>query len=318
MQSGFTASEIVKQYILWQLLRKTVPDEHGKEKGMKKSERQEREQVSRLLGRNPLPEVDSRKRDALVSRLALDACDMDYMGEDSFMGKLAMQISYLSPWDFLLEAGLLAAVFYFAFQGRLSVVLLLEMFLAPLMIGILLYELSKTFSHNMWEMESACRYNLPQLFFLRLCILSGGDLIVLAASLAALRMTGGMLWQFSLCVLLPFFLNSALCLHFLQGIGRRRICLVLLCLDVAAEEICACLFSLYGSVLRGYPGNGLAEGDWGTYSRNGLPGERFRQYLENGTLDGICMAASAAALIFFLLSAYRFCRKKYYVSAVSR
>ncbi len=81
--------------------------------------------------------------------------------------------------------------------------------------------MSKSFRVNIWEMEAACRYNLAQIFFFRLCILFGGDFLVLAGALIAYRMVDGLLWQFCLYALLPFCLTSAISLYALRRIGNH-------------------------------------------------------------------------------------------------
>lgn len=211
---------------------------------------------------------------------------MDYMNHQSLAEKLSTQISYMSPWSFLLQAGLLVILFCLSFAHALKEATFCLMSLTPILTGILISELSKSFSHNMWEMEAACRYNLTKLFFLRICILSGTDFIVLAASLAAFRIAGGMLWQFACCTLLPFFLSSALCLWLLQHFGNqcRYPVLLSVCILTTLAAFMVILFL-----------------------------ENVQIQLDTMRLDMIFLWASLGTMLLFLLCAFRLCTKKHFV-----
>ncbi|MDE7043880.1 MAG: hypothetical protein K2O97_02495, partial [Acetatifactor sp.] len=128
---------------------------------------------------------------------------------------------FISGWVWLSQAGMLFLIFYYIFQTELLLLNTLLSCLAPGLSLILVYEVSKSFRADIWEMEAACRYNLAQIFFFRLCILFGGDILVLTIALIAYRMVGGLLWQFCYYALLPFFLTGAVSLHVLRRIGNR-------------------------------------------------------------------------------------------------
>lgn len=253
---------------------------------MKTPRQPSQEQILQILEQNPPPAPDPHKRDAFIRQLTEEALFMDYMGHQTLAEKISSQLSYMSPWFFPLQAGILIILFCFSFAHALQAVTFCLMSLTPILTGLLINEISKSFGHNMWEMEAACRYNLTKLFFLRICIISAADFIVLTAALAAFRMAGGMLWQFACCTLLPFFLVSALCLWLLQHFGNLLHQLVLLtaCALAALAELMIAL----------------------------LP-EQTYENLDNITLDTIFLGASLGAMALFLLCALRLCTRKYFV-----
>ena len=171
---------------------------------MKNSEKEAQEQVRQLLQQNTVPKVEMAQKRVLL-RLNQDVKKMDYSNPQSLAEKILIQVSYLSPWIWLVQACLLAMSFYYSYLDRSDYMGVFILFLAPCLTLILLWELGRILGRNMWEMEAACRYDLPQLFLFRLCILSGADFLVLGSVLTVFCRTGGLLWQFALSVLLPFF-----------------------------------------------------------------------------------------------------------------
>lgn len=178
-------------------------------------------ELEALLKQYTAPEIHPEIRASQIARLSGDIRNMDYLPPQSFTGQILTQLSFLSGWIWLAQAGMLLLLFLCFFRADPIQVNMMIFCLASGLSLILTYEMSKSFRADVWEMEAACRYNLSQIFFFRLCILSGGDFLVLTAALVIYRMTGGPLWQFCLFTLLPFFLSSAISLYALRRIGNR-------------------------------------------------------------------------------------------------
>lgn len=174
-----------------------------------------------LLKQYTMPEIRPDIRKHQIAQLSADIRDMEYLPPQSFTGQILTQLSFLSGWIWIVQAGMLFLLFLCFFGADPAQVNMMMFCLASGLSLILTFEISKSFRADVWEMEAACRYNLAQIFFFRLCILSGGDFLVLTAALIIYRMTGGSLWQFCLFTLLPFFLSSAVSLYALRRIGNR-------------------------------------------------------------------------------------------------
>lgn len=167
------------------------------------------------------PDINPDIRTYHIEQLSEDIREMDYLPRQSFAGQILTHLSYISGWIWLVQAAMLCLIFFYVFQANLLLVNMLLFCFAPGLSLILIYELSKSFRAGIWEMEASCRYNLAQIFLFRLCILFGGDFMVLTGALAAYRMIEGALWEFCFYALLPFFLTSAVSLYLLRRIGSR-------------------------------------------------------------------------------------------------
>lgn len=238
-----------------------------------------------LLLTNVPPETDDTRRRLLIRQLSEEAAGMDYLGRESFLEKTLTAVSWFSPGSWLAHLALLILFFVCTFSGDESTVLAGLASLAPGLVLILLFELSKTFGCNMWEMEAACRYNLPQLFFMRLCVLNGVDFFILAGCLAVFRMSGGILLQFTVSALLPFFLLSGLCLLLLRHYDR---CGGLAGLS-AATIFLAVLWVPFSQIF-----------EW------------IRLHWGSRMLTEIVLLATLTAFLLYLGSAAVLCSRKYY------
>ncbi len=183
----------------------------------------EERKISRKLQQNVPPEIDPRIRAGTIQGLAAEACQMEMLPRQSILEQLLIQANYLSPWVWLVQ-GLLAGSFFLlpAKEELWGAILPLCLFLAPEMTVLLVCQLARSFSHNMWEMEGACRYNLPRILAMRLCLVSGADFLVLVSALVLFCRMDYPLWSFALMVPLPFFLSSALCMGVLTRHTRLR------------------------------------------------------------------------------------------------
>lgn len=186
----------------------------------RKTDEKDRE-LEVLLNQYTPPEILPDMRSSQIARLSADIRNMDYLPRQSFIGQILTQVSFISGWVWFSQAGILFLIFYFVYRAEPFQLNMLLSCLSPGLSLILICEISKSFRANIWEMESTCRYNLAQIFFFRLCILFGGDFLVLTGALIAYRMTDGLLWQFCHYALLPFFLTSAVSLYALRRIGHR-------------------------------------------------------------------------------------------------
>lgn len=178
-------------------------------------------ELEELLKKYTPPAINAGIRQSQIKRLSDDIRNMDYFPPQSYIDQILTQLSFISSWVWFTQAGILFLFFCYAYRANLLQIHLLMFGLAPGLSLILVCEISKSFRADIWEMEAACRYNLAQIFFFRICILFGGDFLVLTGALIAYRMADGLLWQFCFYALLPFLLTSAISLYALRRIGNR-------------------------------------------------------------------------------------------------
>ncbi len=252
---------------------------------MKRSKKNDDEQLKTLLQQNIPPKPDSQKRQMLIRKLSADAADMDYLEPESFSEKILTTGSYFSPWTWLAFAVSLGLFLCGVKSENLAQAYSYLLCLAPGLTLILLSELSKTFGHNMWEMEAVCRYNLPRLFLMRLTLISGIDFGVMAFCFVTFHRAGGLFWEFALYALLPFFLLSALCLLLMRHLGNRCNRMGLLAVIIFAEAVWVPFTDAF----------------W-----------RFQHRFGNDVTKKVVLCATVLALLFYLGSAVALCTKKYY------
>jgi len=244
-------------------------------------------QLYALLQKNTPPQIHNRLRRSQITALTKDAMSMEYLGHQSLLTQVMTQLSYISGWVWAVQAGYLALLYLLTLKPDFFPLCDMMMLISPGLSLILLYELSKSFSYNMGEMEASCRYNLPRIFFLRLCILSGADFLILGGALIVFLKTGEMLWKFCLFTLLPFFLTCAFILHLLRKIGNR------------IHFIPLAVISLSSQVF--YP---LAE----SAIRTDL--DEYGGFLTGRAIP----AATVLALLLFLYNAAGLCRRQHYIN----
>ena len=249
---------------------------------MRKREREMWKDVGKILMQNipPDTEREERKKETLA-RLGRDVRNMDYRDVPSFPKLVLTQLSYFSHRMWLVQVCVPVFLFLLDYQSGYLHKAAYTICLVPGLALPFFRELYRVYSHNMWEMEAACRYNLPRLLLFRLCILSGVDLIVLSCSLAVFCRRGGVLWEYALYVLLPFFLTAAFCLLILRHFGNG---------GEAVGLTAACLMPLGMISLTRFP----------------LP-ETVSEWIQ-----GAVLAATLASLLLLLRNAYRLCSTQYY------
>ena len=145
--------------------------------------------------------------------------------------RVAGQLRYLSPALWGGELAVLAACVWLA--GRIDgagepALLLSALAFFTAGLGILGFpELCRSFSCRMWELEQSCKYDLRQIMALRLGLLGGLDLVLLAGAAAvAGRRTGLPLWETALYLLVPFNLTciaSFFALRLARGKGAAAL-----------------------------------------------------------------------------------------------
>lgn len=178
-------------------------------------------ELETLLKQIDAPAIDPDIRRNQIAKLSRDVQDMEYFPRHSFAEQILTQMSFISGWVWIAQAGVVFLLYFCSFYFNDINIKPYLLFMAPGLSLILIYELAKSFSSNIWEMEAACRYNLAQIFLFRLCILCGCDFMVLACTLVVYRMTGGTFWEFCFLLLLPFLITVSASLFILRRVGNR-------------------------------------------------------------------------------------------------
>lgn len=191
-----------------------------------------------VLAKNKVPDIDRKIRQETLDRLCRAAEGMDMLSPAPFFKRLIRQAGFISPAVWAVQAAVIlifAAVMVQNFDMVSSAIILSVT--APAMGLLLVVDVMRSYGSNMWEMETACRYDLRQVTAMRMCIIGGADLLVLAGGLCAFGMFKGSYWIFILYVLLPFFLISSLYMWELIRFSRKCSSFVLLSTGIVLEVI---------------------------------------------------------------------------------
>lgn len=132
--------------------------------------------------------------------------------------RLLIQLSYLSPWQWLVQFFFLLGLGWYWSVGFFD-----EYFLTMAAAGLGLsgaIEIQRSYRFEMWELEQACRYNLRELFALRMLLLGGMDLGILLLTLGV-GLAQGQGVAVCLYLLIPALLSDGFYLYLLQRLGRR-------------------------------------------------------------------------------------------------
>lgn len=177
-------------------------------------DRREKEQIERILMRNRPPETDEEKISALKRELDVRAGSMDLQAcapGEPYGVRLLRQIPYITGWVWIVQA---AAAVLFGFAASESMTgmeaAIFFSFAAPVLALLPVVDIVRSYGHNMCEMEAACRYDLRQITAMRMCVIGGADILLLALSGCLYQEKCGSIWEFILFVLLPFLASSSL------------------------------------------------------------------------------------------------------------
>lgn len=145
----------------------------------------------------------------------------------SFLELLVGQIKYISPYLWGIQAALLLIIsgFLFASNGThnadQSIIVILSM-ASPIIALVVIPELAKSFNHHMWEMESACKFNLQKLVAIRLILIGVIDLFIITIIIIITSIVYELnLLNIILYILVPFNLASSVYLFILRKLRGK-------------------------------------------------------------------------------------------------
>lgn len=184
------------------------------------------DRLSKERIREPLVEIDEEKRKAALISIGRAADRHKTVYHPPWWELLAGQLRYISRAAWLGQGGFLAAaiLLYGLFRNQeeqIRLCLIYSSMVAAGVGGVAVMELSKSIACHMAEIEQSCYFNLGQIWSLRLILLGGADLCVLACLILGLWVRGSFgLVALGLYLLVPFVLSN-LCYLFFLTAGRK-------------------------------------------------------------------------------------------------
>lgn len=175
--------------------------------------------------REPFVGIDEGKRKAALESIGRAAARHKTVYHPPWWELLTGQLRYISRAAWLGQGGFLAAaiLLYGLFRNQeeqIRLCLIYGSMVAAGVGGVAVMELSKSIACHMAELEQSCYFNLGQIWSLRLILLGGADLCVLACLILGLWGRGSFgLAALGLYLLVPFVLSN-LCYLFFLTLGR--------------------------------------------------------------------------------------------------
>ncbi|SCJ37841.1 Uncharacterised protein [uncultured Eubacterium sp.] len=131
------------------------------------------------------------------------------------------QAAYISPVTWTLQAVVLLVTLSRLSASNGSQFFTMLSIMAPLLGIIGGCELIRSYDHNMWELEMACRHNLRSIFAVKLLILGLADFLVLAAVIYGTGLNNTKFALTAVMILVPFNLSNSLYLWLIVKLRHR-------------------------------------------------------------------------------------------------
>lgn len=181
-----------------------------------------------------------------LAKLEFERTSIQY--KMSFSELFVGQIRYISPYLWIVQTILLFIVLFVlssvdGVNEQHAVITILSV-TAPIIAFVAIPELAKSFSYNMWEIESTSKFNLQKLIAIRLLIIGVVDLLIITM----LMITTKVFYDISLVssllyFLVPFNLANSVYLFLLRkshekvGVIRCLIAGLLIAIGLASLSI---------------------------------------------------------------------------------
>ncbi|MCR2048402.1 hypothetical protein NSB25_13995 [Acetatifactor muris] len=177
-----------------------------------------------FLALNQAPEPLPEKAAHLKQEVRLRAESMAFAlpQNSSLPDRLLRQLPYISLWIWPIQLLVLLLFFLLLRQKAVGMeTLILLSFTGPLLAILPMADIIRSFGCNMWEMESACRYDFRQITAMHLCIIGSGDIFILIFGCCLYGKRLSATWEFSLYIILPFLISSCIYLWELNHFSRK-------------------------------------------------------------------------------------------------
>lgn len=181
----------------------------------------EEQRLKAALKQYEAPEVKQEKKE-LVKLLAVKSMQKKNLtqGKPLFQ-RLIEQGAYISPLTWVLQGVLLLLTLSrFAAPNVMQLFTALSV-MAPLLGLIGGCELIRSYGHNMWELEMACRYNLRSIFAMKMLIVGFLDLVILGTAMFLAGQSGASFALLTVMILVPFNLSNSLYLWMIIRLRHR-------------------------------------------------------------------------------------------------
>lgn len=198
-------------------------------------EKQWEQEIKEILKKNQGPEIQEKRRRGTIEFVTEQMKKQTLMTKKSYFTRILEEAAFISPMTWAMQA-----ILFVFFASRKIVNLDVLSILAPLVGIIGITEILKSYSHNVWEVETVCRYDLRQLMGMKMLIIGITDFLILISMIAIVGETGETLVRSLFFILVPFHLSNGIYLAIMKVMNRKCSNTIL----IMAGILCAFLVSI--------------------------------------------------------------------------
>lgn len=181
------------------------------------------------IKRSQIPQIPDSVIDETVNLAKTEFERTPIQYKMPFRELLMGQIKYISPYLWIVQAALLLIVLISlllspnGIDDRQTIITILSV-ASPIIALVAIPELAKSFSYNMWELESTSKFNLQKLIAIRLMIIGMIDLLIITI----IVITTCTFYEVSfvnvvLYILVPFSLANSIYLFLLRKFQGKSV-----------------------------------------------------------------------------------------------
>lgn len=185
--------------------------------------------IKEKLKNSQIPKIPNSMIDKTVELAKLEFERTSIQYKMPFRELSVGQIKYISPYIWIVQALLLLLILFSlslstnGIDDRQTIITILSVS-APIIALVAIPELAKSFSYNMWEIESTSKFNLQKLIAIRLIIIGVIDLSIITI----LIVTTSTFYEISfvnvvLYLLVPFNFANTIYLFLLRKFHGKRV-----------------------------------------------------------------------------------------------
>lgn len=181
------------------------------------------EDIEHMLHNMRGPKPDEYRKKLAVNRAVLEFTGQPVRSKKPFYKIIMAQAGYISPVTWILQFVIFLCIVWFLKQSAGAQMLHLVALSvgAPLFGLVGVTEVTRSFSHQMWELENTCRYNLRYVLGMKMLVLGLADLFLFSFLLQIGIGQGSAFPALAVCLLVPFHLSNIVYLLILMKTDGR-------------------------------------------------------------------------------------------------
>ena len=178
----------------------------------------------KILKKNIVPEIDKNKKYQAIESLKTEIKNTDIEIKESYFQKIIKQLPFIDKKVILVQFLLLILGLFIIYYTSFESTRLLLSLVMPILAFFQIAEMQRSFKHNMYEIEMACKVNLREIITARLIIMTVINLLIMTlfVSMAGAKFQEG-IHLLIIYLLVPFLITNVLSMEMSKLLKSRQI-----------------------------------------------------------------------------------------------